>query len=100
MNTEKTVAISLLHDLTISHKGKVVWTSSFEGLQSFVSEALSLSDGKWSTPRGHAKLYKNEDTAIRWYSDTKWITLSGNLAKEFEENLNSMASISQDLANE
>jgi lysophospholipase L1-like esterase len=45
-------------------------------------------------------LYENEDIAIRWYSDTKSITLSGDLAKEFEEKLNSMASISQDLANE
>ena len=100
MDTEKAVGISLLHDLSISHKGKLVWTSSFEALQSFVSEALNLSDGKWSTPGGHAKLYENEDIAIRWYSDTKSITLSGNLAKEFEEKLNSMASISKDLANE
>ena len=59
-----------------------------------------MSDGKWSTPGGHAKMYENEDISIRWYSNTKSITLSGNLAKEFEEKLNSMASISQDLANE
>jgi hypothetical protein len=45
MDTEKAVGISLLHDLSISQKGKLVWTSSFEALQSFVSEALNLSDG-------------------------------------------------------
>ena len=41
-----------------------------------------------------------QDVALRWYSDTKSIILSGKLAKEFEEKLNSMASISQDLAND
>ena len=45
INEEKNVGISLLHDLAISHKGKLVWTSSYEALQSFVREALNLSDG-------------------------------------------------------
>ena len=100
INEEKNVGISLLHDLAISHKGKLVWSSSYEALQSFVREALNLSDGNWSTPGGHAKLYQDEDIALKWYSDTKSIILSGKLAKEFEEKLNSMASISQELANE
>ncbi len=64
VNKEKTVGISLLHGLSISHKGKLAWTSSFEALQSFVREALNLSDGNWSTPGGHAKLYEDEDIAL------------------------------------
>ena len=99
-NKEKTVGISLLHGLSISHSGTFVWISSFEALQSFVREALNLSDGNWSTPGGHAKLYEDKDIALRWYSDTKSITLGGKFAKEFEEKLNSMVSISQNLANE
>ncbi len=95
-NKEKTVGISLLHGLSISHRGKLVWTSTFEALQSFVREALNLSDGNWSTPGGHAKFYEDKDIALRWYSDTKSITLGGKLAKEFVEK----ASISQNLANE
>ena len=59
-----------------------------------------MSDGNWSTPGGHSKLYQDEDIALKWYSDTKSIILGGKLAKEFEEKLNSMASISQELANE
>ena len=98
INEEKNVGISLLHDLAISHKGKLVWTSSYEALQSFVREALNLSDGNWSTPGGHAKLYQDEDIALKWYSDTKSIILSSKLAKEFEKKLKSMAS--QELANE
>ena len=88
INEEKNVGISLLHDLAISHKGKLVWISSYEALQSFVREALNLSDGNWSTPGGHAKLHQDEDIALKWYSDTKSIILSGKLAKEFEEKLN------------
>ena len=59
-----------------------------------------MSDGNWSTPGGHAKLYEDKDIALRWYSDTKSITLGGKLAKEFEEKLNSMVSVSQNVANE
>ena len=63
-NEEKNNGISLLHDLTINHKGRLVWTSSYEALQSFSREALNLSDGNWSTPGGHAKLYQEEDIAL------------------------------------
>ena len=100
MDQEKTGVVSLLHGLSLSQKGKLIWTSSFEVLQSFVREALNLSDGFWSSPGGYGKLYQGKDVALRWYSDTKSIILSGKLAKEFEEKLNSMASISQDLAND
>ena len=58
-----------------------------------------MSDGIWSSPGSHAKLYENEDIVLKWYSDTKWIILCGKLTKEFEEKLNSMASISQELKN-
>ena len=96
MDQEKTGVVSL----SLSQKGKLIWTLSFEVLQSFVREALNLSNGFWSSPGGYGKLYQGKDVALRWYSDTKSIILSGKLAKEFEEKLNSMASISQDLAND
>ena len=99
MDKENSTGISLMHYLSIS-KGKLVWTSSFEALQSFVEEALNLSEGNWSSPGGYAKLYEDGDIALRWYSNTKSITLSGKLAKQFEEKLYSMASISQDLTTE
>lgn len=99
-NEVKTVGIRLLHHLSISNKGKLVWTSSFEALQSFVREALNLSHGEWSTPGGYAKRYSDDDIDLRWYTDTKSITLGGKLATEFEEKLNSMASIAQDLVKE
>ena len=97
-NNRENGALSPLHGLSLSQKGKLIWTSSFEALQSFVREALKLSEGIWSSPGGYGKLYQGIDIALRWYSESKSITLSGKLAKEFEEKLNSMASISQDLA--
>ena len=85
--------------MAISHKGKLVWTSSHEALHSFVRAVLNLSDGIWSSPGGYAKLYEDEDIVFKWYSDTKSIILSGKLAKKFEEKLNSMASIPQESKN-
>lgn len=57
---------SLLHSLIVNDKDKLVWSGSFDSLQQFVEEVLDLSDGKWSSPGGDAKLYESEDISIRW----------------------------------
>ena len=46
---------------------KSVW-SHLNSLQSFVEEVLCLSGGKWSSPGGDTKLYKNQDLSIEWYT--------------------------------
>ena len=99
MDEGKTSALSLLHGLSFSQKERLIRTSPFETLQSFVRKALNLSDRIWWSPGGYGELYQGKDIAVRWYSNTESITPSGKLAKEFEEKLNSMASISHDLAN-
>ncbi|CAB4009125.1 Scavenger receptor cysteine-rich type 1 M130 [Paramuricea clavata] len=101
MDTAQTITgMSLLHNLSTSSKGKLKWTADFEALQRFVAEVLVLSDGEWTTPGGHAKLYQNESISIRWYSDTESITISGKDEKEFKEKLLKLASISAGLAND
>ncbi|CAB3990522.1 Hypothetical predicted protein [Paramuricea clavata] len=83
MDTEQTITgMSLLHNLSTSSKGKLKWTADFETLQRFVAEVLVLSDGEWTTPGRHAKLYQNESISIRWYSDTESITISADLAND------------------
>ena len=74
--------------LSVTKESSYALTSFSEALQTFVREALNLNGGIWSSP----------DIALRSYSDTKSIALSGKLAKELEENLNFIASVSQDLA--
>ena len=95
MDTKQSVTgMSLLHHLSTSSKGQLKWTADFEALQRFVAEVLVLSDGEWTTPGGHAKLYQDESISIRWYSDTESITISGKDEKEFKEKLTKLASIS------
>ncbi|CAB3978448.1 Hypothetical predicted protein [Paramuricea clavata] len=100
MDTEQTITgMSLLHNLSTRSKAKLKWTADFKALQRFVADVLGLSDGEWTTPGGHAKLYQNESISIRWYSNTKSITISGKDEKKFKEKLLKLASISVGLAN-
>jgi phage terminase Nu1 subunit (DNA packaging protein) len=86
---------SLLHNLDVNTKGKVIWTSSYELLQQFVEEGLNLCDGEWSSPGGDGKLFEYDDTSIRWYAKTQTITVSGKNKNEIEKKLKSLASISK-----
>ena len=45
----------------------------------FVKEVLNISNGIWSSPGGAAKQLKTEDIDLRWYEDTKSITLKGKI---------------------
>ncbi len=89
---------SLLHNLDVNTKGKVIWTSSYELLQQFVEEGLNLCDGEWSSPGGDGKLFEHDDTSIRWYAKTQTITVSGKNKNEIEKKLKSLASISKKIA--
>ena len=65
----------------------------------FVEKVLDLSDGVWGRPGGIAIQFKSEDIYLRWYTDTKSITLNGKMKDEISEKLNSVAVISGKLAN-
>ena len=89
---------SVLYGISINNKGKLVWTESYQLLQTFVEEVLSLSNGVWSCPGGDAKQYKAEDIDIRWYPETQSITLTGKAKDEIKEKLLSVAAIQIQLA--
>ena len=89
---------SVLYGISINNKGKLVWTESYQLLQTFVEEVLSLSNGVWSCPGGDAKQYKAEDIDIRWYPETQSITLNGKAKDEIKEKLLSVAAIQVQLA--
>lgn len=90
---------SVLYGISMNNKGKFVWTESYQSLQTFVEEVLNLSKGTWTCPGGDAKQFKADDIDIRWYPDTRTITLNGKLKDEIKEKLLSIASIQRDLAN-
>ena len=83
----------------MSSKGKIIWTGSYEALQCFVKEVLNLSDGTWSCPSGTSKQYKSKSIDLRWHSDSKSITLNGELKDQIKEQLISLASIAKELDN-
>ena len=89
MSVKATKNSSLIHDVSMNSKGKIIWTGSYEALQCFVKEVLNFSDGTWSCSGG-AKQYKSKSIDLRWYSDSKSITLNG-------ERLISLASIAKEL---
>ena len=63
MSVKATKNSSLIHDVSMSSKGKIIWTGSYEALQCFVKEVLNLSDGTWSCSGG-AKQYKSSIKAV------------------------------------
>ena len=89
---------SLIHHVSMNSKGKIIWTGSYEALQCFVKEVLNFSDGTWSCSWG-AKQYKSRSIDLRWYSDSKSITLNGELKDHIKEQLISLASIAKELDN-
>jgi hypothetical protein len=62
-------------------KGNLKWQGDYNKLCQFVDD-LQLQLGSWSTPEGNCKLFENGKVAIRWYSNTRTITLKGERAAE------------------
>jgi hypothetical protein len=99
MNLEQTNNRSLLHGISINAKDKLIWSGSYEALQMFVEEVLNMSDGVWDCPGGDAKRYKSGNIDMRWYQDSKSITLSGELKDEIKEKLILLASVTEQVKN-
>jgi hypothetical protein len=53
-----------------SNDGKVKWLSNLNDLKAFMS-ALFGDVGKWSSPGGGAKSYRNDLISINWYTHKK-----------------------------
>ena len=68
-----------------------------DGVLRGVEEVLNISNGVWSCPGGTEKQLKTEDIDLRWYDDTKSITLSRKLKDEIKVKLLSLAKISGEL---
>ena len=65
--------------LTISDKGILNWSGSFEDLR-YLVEDLQILRTKWTSPGGDCKLYKGREISIRWYSKKGTLTVNGENA--------------------
>ena len=79
----------------------MTWKGSIQALKEFIEDVLNLSGGKWSSPGGDVKLYRdeNQDISIRWHSKTHTITISGDENGNIEEQLTLLATVSLKPAN-
>ena len=56
--------------LDCSEGVKIQWLGGFVELQDFVSDVLD-EPGKWNSPGGEAKSYRNSKIEMTWYYDRK-----------------------------
>ena len=95
MNSMENRNGSVIHGISINAKDKLICNGSYEELQVFVEEVLDMSDGVWDCPGGEAKRYKSGNLDMRWYQDTRSITLNGERKNEIKEKLFSLALVSK-----
>ena len=62
--------------MTISDKGILNWSGSFQDLR-YLVEDLQISKAKWTSPGGDCKLYEGREISIRWYSKKGTLTVNG-----------------------
>ena len=62
--------------LTVNHKGKFRWHSSFESLQTFMDK-VPETETNWTSIGGLCKMLDLNEAVVRWYADSKSITVNG-----------------------
>ena len=99
MSPEQAKNGSVLHGISINAKDELMWNGSYEELQMFVEEVLDISDGIWDCPGGGSKRYTSSNLVLRWYQDSKSITLNGARKDEIKEKLISLALVAKQVKN-
>ena len=89
-NRSNILDIAVKH-LTVSEKGKIKWNGPFEVLKSLMKE-LTKSEANWTSSGGYCKLLQVNDVTIRWYSDSKSLTLNGSSSEGIKSQIRNIAS--------
>ncbi|CAB3999919.1 Hypothetical predicted protein [Paramuricea clavata] len=80
--------------LTVSDKGKFKWNGPFQSLKMLMTE-LTKNESKWSASGGYCKLLELDDLAIRWYADSKSLTVNGKLSNDIKSELRNIAGLAR-----
>ncbi len=67
--------------------GNLKWQKNFEELRLAVDRLQLQSSKGWTSPGGYCKLFENGEVSIRWYSNSKTLTVKGEKANEIKEKL-------------
>ena len=62
------------------------WLGNLESLKAFVF-ALFGEDGKWSSPGGSAKSFRNESVTITWYANKRSLLFNGVLGDTLRDRI-------------
>lgn len=73
-------------NLQLNSDGKVKWLGQLDDLKQFVEDILNDS-GKWISPGGKAKSFRNENITITWYSDKKTLLFQGQIGATLKEQI-------------
>ena len=86
--------INVVKYLSITEKGKLRWTGSFENLEILMNELLETQT-KWSSPGGHCKLLEMDTFEMRWYSNNYSLIIKGKQGEveEINSRLRMMANL-------
>ncbi|CAB4003019.1 Hypothetical predicted protein [Paramuricea clavata] len=67
--------------------GNLKWQKNFEELRLAVDRLQLQSSKGWTSPGGYCKLFESGEVSIRWYSNSKTLTVKGEKADEIKEKL-------------
>ncbi len=67
--------------------GNLKWQKNFEELRLAVDRLQLQSSKGWTSPGGYCKLFETSRyvVSIRWYSNSKTLTVKGEKANEIKE---------------
>ena len=73
--------------ILMTANGNLKWQKNFEELRLAVDRLQLQSSKGWTSPGGYCKLFENGEVSIRWYSNSKTLTVKGEKANEIKEKL-------------
>ena len=72
--------------IPITNKSNLNWLRNFEDLRHVINK-LQLQPGVWTSPWGYCKLFENGKVLIRWYANSKTLTVKGEKDNEIKKKL-------------
>ena len=73
--------------ILMTANGNLKWQKNFEELRLAVDRLQLQSSKGWTSLGGYCKLFENGEVSIRWYSNSKTLTVKGEKANEIKEKL-------------
>ena len=67
-----------------NHDNRIKWPGNYELLRNFVSDLFG-NDGKWSSPGGSGKSFRNDRLCITWYANKESLLFQPELGDKLKD---------------